>query len=86
MCMISLIYLKSCNLINEKQINPFLYPSLQKCDGGSYSEASTVDPVILLETFSQPQNSHLPKGCFTESKNPLYIVVTPNEPVFIRSV
>ncbi|NXK71417.1 SCN4A protein, partial [Amazona guildingii] len=39
----------------------------QKCDGGSYSEASTVDPVILLETFSQPQNSHLPKDCFTES-------------------
>ncbi|KAM9572879.1 sodium channel protein type 5 subunit alpha-like [Guaruba guarouba] len=39
----------------------------QKCDGGSYSEASTVDPVILLETFSQPQNLHLPKDCFTES-------------------
>ncbi|NXD63988.1 SCN4A protein, partial [Eolophus roseicapillus] len=55
----------------------------QKCDGGSYSEASTVDPVILLETFSQPQKSYLPKDCFTESKNPLYIVVTPNEPVFI---
>uniref|UniRef100_A0A8C6J0X2 Sodium channel protein n=1 Tax=Melopsittacus undulatus TaxID=13146 RepID=A0A8C6J0X2_MELUD len=39
----------------------------QKYDGGSYSEASTVDPVVLLETFSQPQTSHLPKGCFTES-------------------
>ncbi|XP_061330268.1 sodium channel protein type 5 subunit alpha-like isoform X2 [Pezoporus flaviventris] len=39
----------------------------EKCDGGSYSEASTVDPVILLETFSQPQNSHLPKDCFTGS-------------------
>uniref|UniRef100_A0A672TTN5 Sodium channel protein n=1 Tax=Strigops habroptila TaxID=2489341 RepID=A0A672TTN5_STRHB len=39
----------------------------QKCDGGSYSEASTVDPVILLETFSQPKKSHLPKDCFTES-------------------
>ncbi|XP_061204528.1 sodium channel protein type 5 subunit alpha-like isoform X1 [Neopsephotus bourkii] len=39
----------------------------EKCDGGSCSEASTVDPVILLETFSQPQNSHLPKDCFTES-------------------
>ncbi|XP_074755968.1 sodium channel protein type 5 subunit alpha-like [Athene noctua] len=39
----------------------------QKCDAGSYSEASTVDPVILLETFSQPKKSHLPKDCFAES-------------------
>ncbi|XP_059674764.1 sodium channel protein type 5 subunit alpha [Gavia stellata] len=39
----------------------------QKCDAGSYSEASTVDPVILLEMFPQPEKSHLPKDCFTES-------------------
>ncbi|NXV85515.1 SCN4A protein, partial [Calonectris borealis] len=39
----------------------------QKCDAGSYSEASTVDPVILLEMFSQPEKSHLPKDCFAES-------------------
>ncbi|KAM6276747.1 sodium channel protein type 5 subunit alpha-like [Spheniscus humboldti] len=39
----------------------------QKCDAGSYSEASTVDPVILLEVFSQPKTSHLPKDCFGES-------------------
>ncbi|NWQ81069.1 SCN4A protein, partial [Columbina picui] len=38
----------------------------QKCDVGSCSEASTVDPVIL-ETFSQPKKSHLPKDCFGES-------------------
>ncbi|NXW21456.1 SCN4A protein, partial [Circaetus pectoralis] len=37
----------------------------QKCDAGSYSEASTVDPVIL-EMFSQPKKSHLPKDCFAE--------------------
>ncbi|XP_026697369.1 sodium channel protein type 5 subunit alpha-like isoform X2 [Athene cunicularia] len=39
----------------------------EKCDAGSYSEASTVDPVTLLETFSQPKKSHLPKDCFAES-------------------
>ncbi|XP_009888776.1 PREDICTED: sodium channel protein type 5 subunit alpha-like [Charadrius vociferus] len=39
----------------------------QKCDLSSYSEASTVDPVILLETFSQAEKSHLPKDCFAES-------------------
>ncbi|KAM6338644.1 sodium channel protein type 5 subunit alpha-like [Podargus strigoides] len=39
----------------------------QKCDAGSYSEASTVDPVTVLEMFSQPKMSHLPKDCFTES-------------------
>ncbi|XP_009320790.1 PREDICTED: sodium channel protein type 5 subunit alpha-like [Pygoscelis adeliae] len=39
----------------------------QKCDAGSYSEASTVDPVILLEMFSQPKTLHLPKDCFAES-------------------
>ncbi|XP_053915552.1 sodium channel protein type 5 subunit alpha isoform X3 [Cuculus canorus] len=38
----------------------------QKCDGGSYSEASTVDPVILLEMISQPKKSDLPKDCFAE--------------------
>ncbi|XP_029864813.1 sodium channel protein type 5 subunit alpha-like isoform X2 [Aquila chrysaetos chrysaetos] len=37
----------------------------EKCDAGSYSEASTVDAVIL-EMFSQPKKSHLPKDCFTE--------------------
>ncbi|XP_010081233.1 PREDICTED: sodium channel protein type 5 subunit alpha-like [Pterocles gutturalis] len=37
----------------------------EKCDVGSYSDASTVDPVILL--FSQPKKSHLPKDCFAES-------------------
>ncbi|KAM6210827.1 sodium channel protein type 5 subunit alpha-like [Sarcoramphus papa] len=39
----------------------------QKCDVGSYSEASTVDPVVILEMFSQPKKSHLPKDCFAES-------------------
>ncbi|KAM6142235.1 sodium channel protein type 5 subunit alpha-like [Phoenicopterus ruber ruber] len=39
----------------------------QKCDVGSYSEASTVDPVTLLEILSQPKKSHLPKDCFAES-------------------
>ncbi|XP_032865608.1 sodium channel protein type 5 subunit alpha [Tyto alba] len=39
----------------------------EKCDAGSYSEASTVDPVILLEMLSQPKKSHLPKDCFAES-------------------
>ncbi|KAM9287884.1 sodium channel protein type 5 subunit alpha-like [Cariama cristata] len=39
----------------------------QKCDAGSYSEASTVDPVIFVEMFSQPKKSHLPKDCFAES-------------------
>ncbi|XP_069715358.1 sodium channel protein type 5 subunit alpha-like [Phaenicophaeus curvirostris] len=38
----------------------------QKCDGASYSEASTVDPVILLEMISQPKKSDLPKDCFAE--------------------
>lgn len=81
--MISLIYFKSGNLINEKQINSLPCPSpVQKCDAGSYSEASTVDPVILLEVFSQPKTSHLPKDCFAESKNLLCIAVIPNEPVF----
>lgn len=81
--MISFIYFKPGNLINEKQINSFLCPSpVQKCDLSSYSEASTVDPVILLETFSHPEKSHLPKDCFAESKNLLCIAVTPNEPVF----
>ncbi|XP_064906451.1 sodium channel protein type 5 subunit alpha-like [Columba livia] len=39
----------------------------QKCDVSSCSEASTVDPVILLEMFPQPKKSHLPKDCFGES-------------------
>ncbi|XP_009694250.1 PREDICTED: sodium channel protein type 2 subunit alpha-like [Cariama cristata] len=39
----------------------------EKCDAGSYSEASTVDPVIFVEMFSQPKKSHLPKDCFAES-------------------
>lgn len=55
---------------------------MQKSDAGSYSEASTVDPVILVEMFSQPKKSHLPRDCFAESKNLLCIVMTPNEPVF----
>ncbi|XP_030094934.1 sodium channel protein type 5 subunit alpha-like [Serinus canaria] len=33
----------------------------------SFSEASTVDPVVLLEMFSQTKNSQLPKDCFVES-------------------
>ncbi|XP_055662607.1 sodium channel protein type 5 subunit alpha-like isoform X2 [Falco peregrinus] len=39
----------------------------EKCDAGSYSEASTVDPVTLLEMFCQPKKSRLPKECFAES-------------------
>ncbi|XP_028942552.1 sodium channel protein type 5 subunit alpha, partial [Antrostomus carolinensis] len=39
----------------------------QNCDASSYSEASTVDPVILLEVFPQPKKSHLPKDCFAKS-------------------
>ncbi|XP_037985392.1 sodium channel protein type 5 subunit alpha-like [Motacilla alba alba] len=33
----------------------------------SFSEASTVDPVALLEMFSQTKNSQLPKDCCIES-------------------
>ncbi|XP_068861825.1 sodium channel protein type 5 subunit alpha-like [Aphelocoma coerulescens] len=33
----------------------------------SFSEASTVDPVALLEMFSQTKNPQLPKDCFAES-------------------
>ncbi|XP_053794496.1 sodium channel protein type 5 subunit alpha-like [Vidua chalybeata] len=33
----------------------------------SFSEASTVDPVVLLEMFSHTKNSQLPKDCFVES-------------------
>uniref|UniRef100_A0A8C3E8V9 Sodium channel protein n=1 Tax=Corvus moneduloides TaxID=1196302 RepID=A0A8C3E8V9_CORMO len=33
----------------------------------SFSEASTVDPVVLLEMFSQTKNVQLPKDCFAES-------------------
>ncbi|NP_001305357.3 sodium voltage-gated channel alpha subunit 11 [Gallus gallus] len=36
-------------------------------DVGSYSEASTVDPVTLIELYSQPKKIHLPKDCCTES-------------------
>ncbi|NXF86076.1 SCN4A protein, partial [Eubucco bourcierii] len=39
----------------------------QKCDSCSCSEASTVDPVTLLEMISQPKKSQLPKHCFGES-------------------
>uniref|UniRef100_A0A8B9ETZ1 Sodium channel protein n=1 Tax=Anser cygnoides TaxID=8845 RepID=A0A8B9ETZ1_ANSCY len=39
----------------------------RRFDVGSYSEASTVDPVALTDMFSQPQKSHLPKPCFAES-------------------
>lgn len=74
------------NLINEKQINSFLSPSpVQKCHGvRSFSEASTVDPVVLLEMFSQTKNSQLPKDCFAESRNLFFfnIALMPNEPAF----
>ncbi|KAI6074780.1 Sodium channel protein type 5 subunit alpha-like protein [Aix galericulata] len=39
----------------------------RRFDVGSYSEASTVDPVALTDIFSQPHKSHLPKPCFAES-------------------
>ncbi|XP_010183792.1 PREDICTED: sodium channel protein type 5 subunit alpha-like [Mesitornis unicolor] len=39
----------------------------EKCDVCSYSEASTVDPVSLLEMFSKPKKSYQPKDCFAES-------------------
>ncbi|XP_010158439.1 PREDICTED: sodium channel protein type 5 subunit alpha-like [Eurypyga helias] len=39
----------------------------EKYDAGSYSDASTVDPVILSEMFPKPKVSHLPKDCFAES-------------------
>ncbi|KFP07317.1 Sodium channel protein type 10 subunit alpha, partial [Calypte anna] len=52
---------------NIKQISSHLCPSpVQKYDAGSYSEASTVDPVALLEVLSEPKKSHLPKDCFGE--------------------
>lgn len=67
--MITFIYFKTGKL-NEKQINSLLCPSpAQKCDSGSFSEASTVDPVIVVEVCSQPKKPHLPKDCFAESKN-----------------
>ena len=81
--MISFVYVKCGNVVNGKQINCLLCPSpVQKCDSGSYSEASTVDPDVLLEIFSQPKKSHLPKDCFGESKNLLCVAVPQNEPVF----
>ncbi|XP_042744374.1 sodium channel protein type 1 subunit alpha-like [Lagopus leucura] len=36
-------------------------------DVGSYSEASTVDPVTLIDLYPQPKKTHLPKDCCTES-------------------
>uniref|UniRef100_A0A803XR29 Sodium channel protein n=1 Tax=Meleagris gallopavo TaxID=9103 RepID=A0A803XR29_MELGA len=36
-------------------------------DVNSYSEASTVDPVTLIELYTQPKKTHLPKDCCTES-------------------
>ncbi|XP_032298869.1 sodium channel protein type 5 subunit alpha-like [Coturnix japonica] len=36
-------------------------------DVGSYSEASTVDPVTLIELYPEPKKAHLPKDCCTES-------------------
>ncbi|XP_010004315.1 PREDICTED: sodium channel protein type 5 subunit alpha-like [Chaetura pelagica] len=39
----------------------------QKCDAGSYSDTSSVDPTVVLEMFSQPKKSHSPKDCFGES-------------------
>ncbi|XP_027762392.1 sodium channel protein type 3 subunit alpha-like [Empidonax traillii] len=39
----------------------------QKFDAAcNFSEASTVDPAVGLEMFSQTKNSHLPKDCFGE--------------------
>ncbi|XP_021243737.1 sodium channel protein type 5 subunit alpha-like [Numida meleagris] len=39
----------------------------ERFDVGSYSEASTVDPVTLIELFPQPKKPHLPKDCCAES-------------------
>ncbi|XP_065601047.1 sodium channel protein type 5 subunit alpha-like [Cyrtonyx montezumae] len=39
----------------------------ERFDVGSYSEASTVDPVSLVELFPQPKKPHLPKDCCAES-------------------
>ncbi|XP_008940731.1 PREDICTED: sodium channel protein type 5 subunit alpha-like [Merops nubicus] len=39
----------------------------EKSDAGSYSEASTVDPVSFLELFPQPKKLLLPKDCCAES-------------------
>uniref|UniRef100_A0A669R160 Sodium channel protein n=1 Tax=Phasianus colchicus TaxID=9054 RepID=A0A669R160_PHACC len=36
-------------------------------DVGSYSEASTVDPVTLIELYPLPKKTHVPKDCCTES-------------------
>lgn len=76
----SFIYLEYGDFIKEKQINSLLCLfSVQRFDVGSYSEASTVDPVALTDIFSQPHKSHLPKPCFAEGKNILFITVTTNE-------
>ncbi|XP_035410224.1 sodium channel protein type 5 subunit alpha-like [Cygnus atratus] len=54
---------------NEGGDNQSVYTEMEyrkrRFDVGSYSEASTVDPVARM--FSQPQKSHLPKPCFAES-------------------
>ncbi|XP_068790277.1 sodium channel protein type 5 subunit alpha-like [Struthio camelus] len=39
----------------------------EKLDVGSYSEASTVDPVIPMEIFSQAKKPQIPKDCLGES-------------------
>lgn len=68
--MIIHIYFRSVDCFNEKQIYSFLTPSLQKYHFvRSFSEASTVDPVALLDILSQTKNSQLPKDCFVECRN-----------------
>lgn len=52
---------------------------MQGFDVGSYSEASTVDPVTLIDLYPQPKKTHLPKDCCTESKYTLCITGIPNE-------
>lgn len=52
---------------------------MQGFDVGSYSEASTVDPVTLIELYSQPKKIHLPKDCCAESKYILCITGIPSE-------
>ncbi|OXB59298.1 hypothetical protein ASZ78_012957 [Callipepla squamata] len=54
----------------------------RRFDVGSYSEASTVDPVSLVELFPQPKKPHLPKDCCAESKYIFCATGMPNELAF----
>ncbi|XP_025947376.1 sodium channel protein type 5 subunit alpha-like [Apteryx rowi] len=52
---------------NEQSVCTAVEYKNRKLDVGSYSEASTVDPVIPMEMFFQAKKPHIPKDCLGES-------------------